>query len=94
MMNRCKSNKFRNNTVNPGGGIFRGGGFHRGRDQFICYNCGAPRHFSRDCTNPISTCSYCKSLDHTVKEFPQLISKWQDKTMGTHNPPQNANKNI
>ena len=66
----------------------RGGGFGRGRGQIICYNCGTQGHCARDCTNPTTTCKYCKSYYHIIKKFPILQAKMQDKR------PQMGNQNV
>lgn len=72
-------------------GGFRGcghnGGFGRGRGQIICYNCGTPRHYIGNYTNPTTTCKYCKSYDHTIEDCPILLAKKQEKRqqMGNQN---------
>jgi len=55
------------------------GGFDRGRGPIICYNCNQPRHLARDCLNLYTTCKYCRQLDHTMEDFPQLIAKRKEK---------------
>ena len=39
-------------------------------------------------------CSYFKVIDHTIEEFPQLISKWKSKVTGNQNQLLNANQNV
>ena len=41
----------------------------------------------QDCTNPTTTCKYCKSYDHVIEECPILQARWQEKRpqMGSHN---------
>ena len=41
----------------------------------------------------MNTCSYCKGKDHNVKQCPQLITKWQERTIVGPNSMQNANPN-
>jgi hypothetical protein len=40
-------------------------------------------HYSRDCTNPRTTCTYCRVLDHVTEECSELLKKWQDKKAAT-----------
>ena len=42
---------------------------------------------------PVRTCSYCKGHDHNVEQCPQLIAKWQARTVATPNPPPKLNPN-
>ena len=41
-------------------------GFGQGRGPIICYNCGQQVHYAWDCMNPMTTCNYCKSFNHTI----------------------------
>ena len=81
-----------------GGGMFIGCGrgclFRRGRGQLIYDNCVQLGHYARDCTNLMSMCSYFKALDHTIKDYTQIIVKWKYKTntIQIHLP--NTNKNV
>ena len=43
---------------------------------------------------PAKTCSYCKGQDHNVEQCPQLIAKWQARTITGPNPMQNLNPNL
>lgn len=61
-----------------------GGGPSRGRRKIICYNCGGPRHYTRDCPNPMwLSCRYCTqfdhAIDHAMTDCPILLAKIHDK---------------
>ena len=70
-----------------------GGGFGRVRGQVTCYNYGKLGHYARYFLDLAKTCSYCKGQDHNVEQCPQLISKWQARTIARPNHPRNANPN-
>ena len=66
MMDRtlAYSVKTKKQALNPNAGMACAGfhgrgrghggmGLGRGRRQLICYNCGGPRHYARDCMNPM-----------------------------------------
>jgi hypothetical protein len=76
-------------NVNPHDG-FRGqgggGGMSGGRGQIICYNCTQRGHLTRDYQNPFTTCSYCNSFKHVIKECPVLLAKLQEKRGPQQNP--------
>ena len=59
----------------------------------MCYNCGKMGHDTRDCLEPMKTCSYCKGQDNNVEKCPQLVTKWQARTITGPNPAQNLNPN-
>jgi len=41
----------------------------------ICYNCGGPGYYARDCMNPTqSSCLYCTLFDHEMEDCPTLIN--------------------
>jgi hypothetical protein len=42
----------------------------------------------RDCQNLCTTFTYCIALDHTIEDFPQLLTKWQARG----NPNQNTHQ--
>ena len=62
------------------------------------YNYGKLGHYARDCLEPMKTCSYCKGEDHNVEQCPQLIAKWQARTIAgpnlVHNENTNPNMNV
>jgi hypothetical protein len=65
-----------------GRGGFRGrgrGGFGRGRELIIFYNCNQSGHSVQYFHNPCMTCTYCRQLDHMTEDCPHLITKWQEK---------------
>jgi hypothetical protein len=51
----------------------------RGQGQIIYYNCAQPGHLARDYQNPCTTCSYCNSFKHVIKECPTLLAKLQER---------------
>jgi hypothetical protein len=59
-------------------------------DLIICYNCNQPGHLAHDYQNPCMTCTYCRALDHSTEDCPQLVVKWQAR--GNQN--QNLNQNV
>ena len=74
-----------------GRGRGRGGmGLGRGRRQLICYNCGGPRHYAHDCTNPTrASCLYYTEFDHEMEDCPTLIVRLRDE--GVLQPPPTQN---
>jgi len=65
-------------------------GPRRGCGQLICYNCGGPRHYVRDCTNPTRiSCSYCAQFDLEVVDCPTLIAQMCEKGVLQLPPTQN-----
>ena len=66
------------------------GGPGGGREQLICYNCGALGHYSHDCMNPMnSSCKYYMFFGHETKDFPMLIARIRKK--GVLPPPLTQN---
>lgn len=74
-----------------GCGRGRGGGGHgRGHIQLICYNCGGPGYYTRDCMNPTHpSCLYCTLFDHETKYCPTLIARIREKGVLPPPPTQN-----
>ena len=57
------------------------------------YTYGQLDHYAIDCLDPMKTCSYYKGQDHNVEQCPQLITKWQLRTISAPNRPPNPNLN-
>ena len=56
----------------------------------MCYNCGGPRHYAHDCTNPMCPpCKYCTLFDHDMEHYPTLIARIRDKGVLPPPPTQN-----
>jgi hypothetical protein len=51
----------------------------QGQGQIVCYNYSHPGHLSRNCQNPCTTCSYCSSFDHVIKDCHVLLAKIQER---------------
>jgi hypothetical protein len=64
------------NKGNFGKGRGRGNFSRGGRASIICYNCSQLGNLAHDCSNPCTTCTYCRALDHMKKYCPQLLAKW------------------
>jgi hypothetical protein len=64
----------------------RAGGMGQGQGQIICYNCAQPRHLTRDCQNPCTTCNYCSLFDHVIEDCTVLLPKLQEGRGPQHNP--------
>ena len=65
-------------------------GLGRDRGQIICYNCGGPKHYARNCTNPTRiSCWYYDHFDHEAEDFPSLIVGMCEK--GVLQPPLTQN---
>jgi hypothetical protein len=80
--NTTQYNSPRRGNFKPRGGFKgrgRGGGMGRGRGQIICYNCAQPGHLAKDFQNPCTTCSYCNSFEHVIKECLALLAKLQER---------------
>jgi hypothetical protein len=54
----------------------------RGRGHIIYYNCTQRGHLARDCQNPCTTCNYCNSFDHVIKDCSVLLEKLQERRGG------------
>jgi hypothetical protein len=78
------------NKGNFGRGRGRGNFGRGGRGPIICYNCNQPGHLAHDCQNPCMMCTYCRALDHSTEDCPQLVVKWQAR--GNQNL--NLNQNV
>jgi hypothetical protein len=65
------------NKGNFGRGRGRGNFGRGGRGPIICYNCNQPGHLARDFQNLCTMCTYCRALDHSTEDCPQLVAKWQ-----------------
>jgi hypothetical protein len=55
--------------------------FGRGRGRggigpIIWHNCKQPGNLARDYPNPCTTCTYCRALNHTIEDCPQLLENW------------------
>ena len=59
----------------------------------MCYKFRQMGHYAIDYLELVKTCSYFKGQNHNVEQCPQLIKKWQARTITGHNPVENENPN-
>ncbi|KAF9575493.1 hypothetical protein EC968_002754 [Mortierella alpina] len=63
----------------------RGGYMNAGRQGriIVCYKCGGPNHFARDCKASAVKCYNCGKLNHISRDCPNLIGGVVDASVKT-----------
>ncbi|KAF9947572.1 hypothetical protein BGZ72_010460 [Mortierella alpina] len=91
----CHQGHFGDMNMNMGMGMGTRGGRGRGAGSVgymnagshgrvvICYKCGGPNHFARDCMANAVKCYNCGKLNHISRDCPNLIGGIVDASIKT-----------
>ncbi|KAF9965011.1 hypothetical protein BGZ70_005565 [Mortierella alpina] len=80
-MNMGMGSGMRGNRQGGGDGVHMNAGI-QGR-MIVCYKCGGPNHFARDCKAGEIKCYNCGKLNHIARDCPNLIGGIADATIKT-----------